>query len=203
MMIQGWLLAGLAILAGPPEDAITLSARIEARELAVGQEYEAVLAFAFREGWSGAGISAPILQIDVPKGLELTGPVLTEYADLAKNEFLQAPFERLLKASPTRIGFRIVKEPAAGATLYLNVLAYAGEGDDAWFLRRRVALPIVPGATAAAVPADRSDWGVEKVLQIGDRAAPFTLPRADESKVSLEKLRGKKNVLVTTYRAHW
>lgn len=206
-MIYGWLITGLAVLAPLPEDAISVSVRIEAEELKVGEEYEAVLTFEFKDGWSGAGagISAPILQIEVPKGIELTGRVLTEYADLAKNEFLQAPFERLLKESPAKIGFKVVKPPSEDTAFGLSLLAYAGSssGDDAWFLRRRLTLPVAPGATATPVAAESSDWGVEKVLQIGDRATPFTLPRADGSKVSLGKLRGKKNVIVTTYRAHW
>ena len=202
-MIYGWLITGLAILAPLPDDVMTVTACIDAAELQVGHEYEATLNFDFKDGWTGVGISAPILQIEVPKGIELTGQVLTEYAELAKNEFLQEPFERLLKESPAKIGFKVVKPPSENTTFGLNLLAYVGSGDDAWFVRRRLTLPVAPGANASPASADDSNWGVDKVLQIGDRAAPFTLPRADESKVSLGKFRGKKNVIITTYRAHW
>ena len=41
------------------------------------------------------------------------------------------------------------------------------------------------------------------VLQIGDRADAFTLARADGTTISLADYKGKKNVLITTYRAFW
>ena len=65
--------------------------------LTVGQEYEVVLDVQFNDGWSGseAGIGAPILQINVPDSVELTGKVLTDYKALSRNEFLNEPFERL------------------------------------------------------------------------------------------------------------
>ncbi len=48
-----------------------------------------------------------------------------------------------------------------------------------------------------------SKWGKNQLLKIGDKAAAFMLPRADGEKVGLKQYRGKKNVIVTTYRAHW
>ena len=57
---------------------------------------------------------------------------------------------------------------------------------------------------AVEVPATTSKWGVdEKLLQIGDKATDFVLPRADGSEVALEPYLGEKNIIVTTYRAHW
>jgi hypothetical protein len=64
-------------------------------------------------------------------------------------------------------------------------------------------LPLKPYAKGKAVGAAPSTWGWHKSLQLGDPATPFTLPRADGTKVNLADYRGKKNVIVTTYRAFW
>ena len=64
-------------------------------------------------------------------------------------------------------------------------------------------LPLEPGATATEGSANESDWGKGDFLKIGDKAEPFELPRADGSTLSLGEYLGKKNVIVTTYRAFW
>ena len=90
-------------------------------------------------------------------------------------------------------------------TIGLNVTGYVSARDGRkGFLRRRLELPLVAGASALEVDSRKSTWGVDQsVLQIGDVAPDFRLPRADGSKVSLGRFRGKKNVVVTTYRAFW
>ena len=196
----------VSISAATPDNAFSVSARIDAETLEVGQEYEIVLEWKVGESYStgDGGIPAPILQIEVPRTVRLTGKVLEGYRELSKNEFLQEPFERLIKESPVRIGFKLRRLPPEDARMALNVLAYVGgKSDGAWFVRRRLEIPLRPGAEATEISPTNSNWGKGKGLQIGDKATPFTLPRADGSQVSLRQYLGKKNVIVTTYRAHW
>ena len=96
------LIVGLLAAAPMPEDAVVVSARIDARALRIGREYEIVLDISVKDGLSSssAGIQAPILQIDVPSSVKLTGKVLKTYKQLSRNEFLQEPFERLVPDSP-------------------------------------------------------------------------------------------------------
>jgi hypothetical protein len=160
-----------------------------------------------KEGWSASdsGIPRPILQIDVPASVELEGKSLTEYRELSRNEFLQSPFERLLDGPRQTIPFKLASAPGADERISLNVLAYVTDkpGEDAWFARRRLELPLKAGAVATPAATEKSDWGREKLLQIGDKAEPFELPRADGSSVSLAEHLGKKNIVVVTYRAFW
>ncbi len=199
-----FLLCGvLAVPVPTPVDAMTISARVEEGSRA----HDIVLEVLFKEGWngSGAGVPAPILQIDVPPSARLTGRVLKSHRELARNDFLQEPFEQLLKGSSTRVGFRLPGESAPGEAFGLSVLVYLSRDgtDDAWFVRRRLELPVTPGSTARSVSAATSDWGEGDLLQIGDQAAPFSLPKADGTKLALSEYLGKKNIIVTTYRAHW
>lgn len=197
-----WLVA-----AGPlPDDVVTVSARIEAESLSVGQTYEIILDVKFKDGWSGrrAGIKAPILQIDVPPSVKLIGKVLKTYRELSRNEFLQEPFERLAKKRRERISFELIKKPKRGEKFGLSILSYASESpNDAWFIRRRLSLPVAAKATSQPDSSTKSQWGEEDLLQIGDEAPNFELPRADGTTVTLAQFRGKKNVLLSTYRAHW
>ena len=43
----------------------------------------------------------------------------------------------------------------------------------------------------------------EKLLKIGDKAPAFNLPRPDGTAFDVSQWLGKKNVIVTTYRAFW
>ncbi|MCH7884194.1 MAG: hypothetical protein IIC01_03000 [Planctomycetes bacterium] len=190
----------------PSNDQVTINARIEADRLEVGQEYEIVLDVRFKANHSAseAGMPAPILQIQVPPSVRLSGKVLSSHKELSRNEFLHAPFERLMKDAPTRVPFTLVHEPAPEDQFSLNVLAYVSNGKGTSFVRRRLTLPVRASATAKEADPNTSDWGVnERLLQLGDKAALFKLPRADGSTVSLDQYLGKKNVVVTTYRAFW
>ena len=91
-------------------------------------------------------------------------------------------------------------------TLGLNVLAYlAGSKEDPdTFFRKRFELPLTAGAEAEPGDAQNSNWGVDKkLLQIGQKAAPFALPNAKGELVSSDGYLGKQNLIVSTYRAHW
>ena len=201
------LMCMCAALGATPGDAFTVSARLDAESIAVGDKYEIVLEWHVAEGLSsdGAGIPAPILQIDVPRGVTLSGKVLKKHRELAQNEFLEAPFERLLKESPVRIEFKLRKELTADDRIGLNILAYVGssESGEASFVRRRLELEVAPNAEAKSAETTNSNWGTGKRLHIGDKAAAFSLPQADGQKVALKDYLGKKNIIVTTYRAHW
>lgn len=190
-----------------PKDVISVSARIEADSLEVGKEYEIAVDVQMKDGWSASdsGIPNAILQIKVPRSIQLDGKVLETQQELSQNEFLRAPFERLIKQNPTRIRFKLLREPKQNDYLRFNVLAYvhSSDGDDHWFARRRYRMRIEPGATASRVSTKRSSWGVGKELQLEDEAVPFDLPRADGTTVSLKRYLGKKNIIVTTYRAFW
>ncbi|MCH8149077.1 MAG: hypothetical protein IH987_14025 [Planctomycetes bacterium] len=203
------ILVGMIVLAtvGVPDDLAEVSARIAADRLVVGESYEMIIDISLRDGYSAsvAGIPAPLLQIEVPSCVVLKGKVLKGHRELARNEYLREPFERMLSELPARIGFDLKKKPGPNDAFGLNILAYVGatSGDDAFFVRRRLNLKVAGGAKAEVGESGVSTWGKEKLLQLGDEAAPFKLPKADGKKVDLAKYRGKKSVIVTTYRAHW
>ncbi len=199
-----WTLVGGTVAL---DEVVTVSAVIQADALEVGVRYNIELNVEVRKGWSasGAGIPAPLVQIKVPASAQLVGKVLTGRRALSRNEYLRAPFERQLDAKATKIPFTLKRKPNAEDHFVLNVLAYVSTADKASsrFVRRRLRIPLTPNAVAEQLPPDSSDWGVTDHLQIGEAAAPFTLPRADGSTVSLARFLGKQNVVVTTYRAHW
>ena len=148
---------------------------------------------------------AGILQIDPPKSVKLIGQVLKTKRELGGNEYLRAPFEMQVGDSTTRIKFKLTRKPKAKDRFVINYVAYIGSesDEDQWFVRRRLELPLAPQAVASPTSPDESDWGAGKLLQIGDKAKPLKLSRADGSKVSLRDFKGEKNVIVTTYRAFW
>ena len=191
-----------------PGDVLSISATLDAEELSVGSNYEIVLKVEIKEGWSSAsaGVPAPLVQIDVPLSVELSGKVLTAQRELSKNEFLQAPFERLLKSEEERIGFSLVKAPGSQEQFALNIMAYVSQDPtvDSFFIRRRFMLDVKPRAQAVGIIAAQSDWGIDKhLLQIGDPAEDFNLPKAFDPPLGLGSYLGQKNIIVTTYRAHW
>jgi len=205
MSLGVFSVAALVFAAGPPTDVISISARLEAGKLEVGQNYELSVDVKVKDGWSAsqAGIPKPMVQIKFPDCAKTRDHVLSDYRELSRNEFLQKPYEQL--ASKTlRYEFALTRAPRADEHFALNVLAYVSDdAAGAWFVRRRYEIPLSAGAVAEQVAAADSSWGAGGVLQIGDRAAPFELPRADASTVSLEYLLGKSNIIVTTYRAFW
>ncbi len=196
------------LLAGAPDDAtVTISAAYVEPELTVGESHQIELTVELADGWSctSSGMRSAMLQIDVPEGITLQGEVLTGHRELARNEFVQAPFEREIQAGMTTIEFTLDEAAAAGATIGLNVVAYLNQegSDDHHFMRRRLELPLKAGATATEVDASNTTWGVHDTLSVGDQADAFTLPQFPDTEVSLEDYLDKKNIIVTTYRAFW
>lgn len=192
----------------PPGDVLRISATLDAEELSVGSHYEIVLKVEIKEGWSAAaaGVPAPLVQIEVPPSVELSGKVLTAQRELSKNEYLQAPFERLLKSEEEHIGFSLVTAPGAKEQIVLNIMAYVSQDPtvDSFFIRRRFALDVKPRALAVGVVGVTSNWGIDKhLLQIGDPAEDFSLPKAFDPPIGLGNYLGQKNIIVMTYRAHW
>ena len=190
-----------------PADAVRASANLLASELTVGQRYEIAVELELEDGTSlsDAGVPAPFLQLDVPAGVELEGKVLDSYRDLARNGFVNAPYERMLSELPAKIAFTLTDTPAKDATIGMNIVGYVtNAAGEQGFLRRRLELPLEAGAAALEVPATRSTWGKDETrLQIGQSVKELVLPRADGSELALSSLLGEKNLLLVTYRAHW
>lgn len=190
-----------------PDDAFVVTATLAADTLEVGGDYEIVIEVKLKEGWSASdsGIPKPMLQIDVPKCVKLSGKVLKDFRELSRNEFLQEPYERLITDGKSTVRFKLTRKPGANDSIALNVMAYLSDDpkNNAYYVRRRLELPLEPGAVAQAGDASKSDWGKQKVLQIGDKAKVFSLPQADGKKIKLRTYLGKKNILITTYRAYW
>jgi len=192
----------------PTPAEIRLGAVMDARPLTIGEPREIVLELELGEGisLSKAGIPSPMLQIEVPPSVKLGGRYLRTYRELANNEFLNEPFERLLVDPRTKIAFELVSEPAPDERLALNVVGYqtSEDGERTSFMRRRFELALTPGAEAVEVAATRSSWGEDSsLLQIGDDAAEFVLPMADGVELALDEFLGEQNIIVTTYRAFW
>ncbi len=202
------LLAGVPWAAPLDEvDLCEVAAVIEADSLTVGGEYSVLIDVFWPEGVAAneVGMPAPIVQFDVPDSVKLGGRYLTTYRELAGNEFLQEPYEHLLEENPARFPFELVSEPKPGETLGINFLAYVQDADgEDHFVRRRYELPLEGGAFAELGDPSVTTWGDDAAqLNVGDEALPFVLPRADGSTLALEDVLGKKNIIITTYRAYW
>lgn len=210
LFLAAALLLAPAVDDPDPQPLLRVSASLTAPVLEVGQQYEVVLRMEVADGWSAgrAGVPGAILQVDAPASIDLVGKKLTTYDQLKRNEFLEEPWERLMESAEQRVRFTLLSEPAEGETIGLNVVAYLAEekeeGGALRFARRRVELPIAAGARAeTTTPSRNSRWGVNGTLQIGDKAEPFALPRADGSVLDLGERVGTSPLLVMTYRAFW
>ncbi len=206
-MIATLLACTIPVLAAIPQDALDVQAKIRAKKLEKGESYEIVVKAKLDRGLKadGAGMPNPILQVDVPSCIKLDGKVLTDHRELAKNEFLHAPYEVMMDKNVLTIPFTLVDEPGRDDVIGISVAAYVNskDGSEKSFIRRRVHLPVAPKSKSEFADAADSSWGTDhNYLQIGDNAADFTLPKADGTKVSLADFKGK-HVIVTTYRAHW
>ncbi len=191
----------------PPTGSLTVSARLLGDQLVAGGRYRIIVDAESGDGFSvsQAGMPAPILQIQAPSSVLLTGDSAILLAELKKSGFLNGPHELLLAKNPLAFDFILKSAPATGDSIFLNFVAYlrGSSPEETFLVRRRLALPLFPKATAEDVEPTSSQWGIGNTLQIGDKAANFALPRADGSKLELSELIGKKNVVITTYRAHW
>jgi hypothetical protein len=196
----------LAMASTPPADTLTARARIEG-ELKPGETARLIVEIESRKGWSltQAGIPNAIIQIDAADCTELKGDRAKTQKALSRAGFLRHPEERFADGAKTEFEFDVKKTPGADDQFAINVLAYASppDGANAWFIRRRIAIPIARGAVSRDISPTPSDWGVDDDLQLGDKAPLMKLPRADGSLVNLAEYLGKKNIVITTYRAHW
>ncbi len=199
------ILAALAMTGGATgkEPPVTLNASMPADASGVVLMQVSV---EIGEGWSAsaAGIPKPLLQLDPGEGAKLEGKVLEGRAQ-ARNEYLFAPFERAVDPGSTQVPMQVVDQ---NKSIGVNLVAYVRkEGDDkAYFVRRRVELPLVAGSTASSSSAaTKSTWGPadRQALSIGQKAPDFALPKADGSSVQLSSYLGESDVIVTTYRAYW
>lgn len=197
---------------------LRISARMPDGAMSPGEVYEFTVALevgdadAERFGWTldepdrSIQRGRPILQIDVPDSIELTesGPADAASPEDVLTSYLGMPYGRRLLTAETTIAFRLTREPEADDVIGLNVIAYLGDGsrEDARFVRRRVHLPVSPGAKAIAADPSDSSWGTANHLHISDVAEDFTLPGTDGESVTLSSLRGQ-TVIVTTYRGQW
>ena len=205
MLIPLALALAVPVLAS---DEVRIAATLDATELAVGSTFEVRLEIVFPEAVvaSEAGVPAPLLQLDVPPSVVPAGKVLATLKELRNNEFIAEPYERLLEDPVNTITFELTSAPAEGATIGLNVIAYvsAGDGSEPVFMRRRLELPLIAGATATEATEPNSRWGTDDaLLQIGDKLEPFALPLADGYELSVAEWIGQSNLILTTYRAHW
>lgn len=199
-------------------ETLTVRASINEDNLTVGETYAVRLDILVPDEWSTSegGIPKPLLQIDVPESVTLEGRVLDTHRAQSRNEFMEQPFERQISPGSSMISFTLTSDPAPNDVIGLNVIAYVNEGGKPpRFYRRRVEVPVKPGASAeSSEPSNVSEWGPVSAwdtdertaghgVQIGEQAPDFTLPRADASTVTLSDYRGDKNIIVTTYRAYW
>lgn len=186
--------------------SVSISAQISAEKLNVGATHRIVFDWKTDAGASvsEAGMPAPLIQIEVPKCVELVGEVLESHKALAKNEFLHAPFERALTSDSTTIDFKLLAKPRAGDQVAINFIAYAKSSDGtSEFIRKRIAIPVAPAAKGAEVEVGDAAWGKNSFAKIGEKVKPITLPRADGSQLDLGDWIGKSNIIITTYRAYW
>ena len=186
--------------------AIEISAKIGAEQLNVGETYQLTLDWdvASDAAINKAGIPVPLIQIDVPESVELVGPVLKKHKELAKNEFLYAPFERALESKSSKIEFKLVAAPADTDRIAINFMAYVTmEDGTSRFVRKRVAVPVVAKGIGADVEIGDASWSGNSLVKIGDKVKPISLPQADGSQVDLGQMIGKSNIVLTTYRAFW
>ncbi|RMF81537.1 MAG: hypothetical protein D6744_07085 [Planctomycetota bacterium] len=199
------VVALLLWLGGPPADALTVSARLTANDLKTGEPAEIVIDLKVAEGWSisDAGMPGALLQFDVPASVELVGRALTDYRELARNEFLRAPYERMIRPGETAVGFKLRNTPAADERIALNVVAYVGRDSDSWLVRKRLELPLASGAEAVPADPSISKSTGDDTLQIGEKAVAFELSRPDGTRVNIGDVLGKKPIVITTYRAFW
>ena len=217
-MIATTLLALATIVApvrspnvGDP-DPLVVTASLSRAALLPGVEHHLVVSFRLAEEWSARGLPLigsvapqPLLQLDVPRGVELTGPRADTPDEILRAAYVDLPYERVLYEAQTRIEFRVTAELEPDTTIEFNVLLYVlppGEGR-ARAIRQRYRLPLEPGARAVRVPATASGWGRGSRLQLGDRLPDLRLPRVFGPECALAELTGgeKRSLVVMTYHS--
>lgn len=214
------LLYVLLIALSDPAAGFKVSAEIPTQEMKVGETYKFVLtieaegeihsSFKYKPGESVPKdmLHKPILQLDVPEGIELTDKVPPREERQTRDWlelYLDKPFGRLITEKKTEIPFKLTAAQKPGATLGMNIITYVdGETpEQAVFIRRRIELPLNSGGRAQGVDGRRSDWGMRETLHIGDKVAAFDLPVGDGTRLNSADYVGKQPLFILTYRADW
>ena len=210
-MIPLLLLAPMPVQEPSPAEELApveIAAWLDASELVPGESYALGLEINLSEesDVGAGGLPELLLQIDPPASVRLAGPYLESYEELAKNEFLAKPYERLFEGTRVEAAFELVTAPAEGETIGLIVVGYLNPGRDAKpvFLRRRLELPLVPDAWAEPGDDRDSSWGAEPgLLQIGDRLPDLELEALNGLTLNVNAERADAPLFLTTYRAFW
>jgi|GEM_PF-1200135 len=206
------LLIPLAIsvsLAGtaPPPDVVKMDMRIDSPDRDVGKTMRLFVSVDLKDGWTGNAGKAPnfILQVDAPDCVEMQGPRLEGIRNLSRNGFLRPPEEKMMEGRETSLEFKITKAPSKDDRFAVNLIGYVTDADntDVWYIRRRMAFAMTKDAKPTRIDESPSTWGIGNELELGDKAVPFKLPQADGTEVDLSQYLGKKNIIVSTYRAFW
>jgi len=199
----------LALVTAATTPPVTIRASIPA-DAALEEDAEATFSIEIElaEGWAATAgtLDKPIVQIQVPDSCSLDGRYLSSHADLAKNEFIQQPFERLVALDePTPVPFTVDAAPGESDAFRINVIFYASPGEDSAteLVRARVELPVRAGAIARSIASVPATWGEGEEYGPGDLVEGFTLARGDGTSLDISPWLGEKLVLVTTYRAYW
>lgn len=198
----------LAFLAGssPPDDVLRARAHIDGR-IERGSTAQLVVEIDVKDGWSidKAGVTNAIVQAEVPDCVRLVGERAKTIKALARAGFIRGPEEQLAESSRTVFPFEVTSDCGQSDQFAINVLGYVSppDGADAWFVRRRLMVAVADKAISHEADASTSNWGVGRELQLGEKAPLMALPRADGTMVDLDQQLGKKNIVITTYRAYW
>jgi len=191
----------------PPEDVVKMDMRFDSTDCKVGETMRLFVTVDLKEGWTGSAGKVPnfILQVDAPACVEMQGPRVKGVRSLSRIGFLRPPEEKMMEGRETSFEFKLTKSPGADERFAVNLIGYATDAEqtDVWYVRRRMALPLAKGAKAARIDESPSKWGIGNELELGDKAVPFKLPQADGTNVDLSQYLGKKNIIVSTYRAFW
>ena len=209
-MIALLLLAPVPVQEPSPAEELApveIAAWLDASELVPGESYAFGLEINLSEeaDVGAGGLPELLLQIDPPASVRLEGPYLESYEELAKNEFLAKPYERLFEGTRVEAAFELVTAPAEGETIGLIVVGYLNPGGDAKpvFLRR-LELPLVTEAWAEPGNDRDSSWGAESsLLQIGDRLPDIELTALNGLNLNVNAERADAPLFLTTYRAFW
>ncbi|MDJ0840851.1 MAG: hypothetical protein QNK37_30345 [Acidobacteriota bacterium] len=213
------ILTFLAILAAGPPGSFDVSAHIPAEKLALETEYHFIVEveadgeidanFNPRNKPAPGSLRKPILQLDVPPSVQILDSYKPKDERKGAEDWLEfyfkKPYGRLIKQKSTQIPFKLVADPKPGETLGINVMTYLNgdEAKDRRFIRRRIDLPLKPGARLTGKDAQASSWGLDKKLGIGDKAPAFKLPAGDGTDLDMTAYLGKQPVFIQTYRADW
>ncbi|MCA9254894.1 MAG: hypothetical protein KDA33_04625 [Phycisphaerales bacterium] len=199
-------LASASIASAPPAETLRASARLEG-SLAEGATARLVVRIDVNEGWTlgDAGLPNAVIQVDAPACARVVGERARDAKALSKSGFLRLPEERMADGAETAFEFRLNSAPGADDSFGINVLAYVSppDGADAWFVRQRIAIPLRKDARSTPANAVTSRWSGDDGLQLGEKPELMKLPRADGSLVDLGEHLGRKNIVITTYRAFW